>query len=416
MGTIHQPSTALFMSFTDILFLANGRVAYHGPPSNVKPHCESIGKPVPEDTNPADHFMQLINSEFVSRAEVDEVVGRWMLAPERKGGELPALADCKRPSILSATCTLLHRHFKLSIRDPTLYIGRMGMFIISNSFFSLVYWNAREWTQETVIPKYFHGGWMVAVPTLFSMIAVYNANEDFRIIRKEYKNGMTPVGSYLLAVFLLQLPYMAMLSIAALIIPDYGLANANTLQMIPTIFVVAVTLWSFEQSAVCFGVCFNNSLVGMLAAIGLWFASFLFSGAFLKPSFVIWPLKLCTYIFPLRWAFLRMSYLGIHGAVYEGAVSLPDGKFSCGAGFGPCYGHTGDQVLASLGTTFPVGSSGTLAEQTGYILAYGVVFKVLHIALMLGKTRFGRPAKTAIGKKLKDEPSSDEPSAEEFGP
>merc|ERR1711976_249915 len=116
------------------------------------------------------------------------------------------------------------------------YLGRMIMFLISNSFFSLVYWNARAWTQETVIPKYFHGGWMVAVPTLFSMIAVYNANEDFRIIRKEHKNGMTPVGSYLLAVFFLQLPYMAVLSVAALLIPYYGLADANTLQMVPTIF------------------------------------------------------------------------------------------------------------------------------------------------------------------------------------
>lgn len=136
----------------------------------------------------------------------------------------------------------------------------MVMFMISNSFFSLVYWNAREWTQDTVIPKYFLGGWMVAVPTLFSMIAVYNANEDFRIICKEHKNGMTSVGSYLLATFLLQLPYMAMLSIAALVIPYYGLAVANTLQMIPEIFVVAVVLWSFEQSSVFFCCVFQQSV------------------------------------------------------------------------------------------------------------------------------------------------------------
>jgi len=106
-----------------------------------------------------------------------------------------------------------------------------------------------------------------------------------------------------------------MLSIAALVIPYYGLAMANTLQMFPEIFVVAVVLWSFEQSSVFFAVCFSDPWVGVLAAIGLWFASFLFSGAFLKPAFIIWPLKLCSYIFPLRWAFLQMSYLGFHGSI-----------------------------------------------------------------------------------------------------
>lgn len=111
-----------------------------------------------------------------------------------------------------------------------------------------------------------------------------------------------------------------------------------------------------------------------------------------------------------------MSYLGFHGSIWEGADSLTDGKFSCGVGIGPCYGHTGDQVLATLGTTFPVGSSGTMSEQIVYILAFGVVFKVLHIALMMGKTQFGRRSKIAIQKKMKDGLSSDEPSEEEFGP
>merc|ERR1712137_1350819 len=111
-------------------------------------------------------------------------------------------------------------------------------------------------------------------------------------------------------------------------------------------------------------------------------------------------------------AFLQMSYLGIHGAFYEGAASLPDGKFSRGGGFGPCYGHTGDQVLASLGTTFPVGSSGTLAEETGYILAYGVVFKLCHIVVMMVKTQFGRRTKASVAKKVEDEESFVESSVE----
>merc|ERR1712039_857563 len=67
-------------------------------------------------------------------------------------------------------------------------------------------------------------------------------------------------------------------------------------------------------------------------------------------------------------------------------------------GFAPCYGHTGDEVLATLGNMFPVGESGTIFQQTAYILAYGLVFKILHIALVVAKTRSARRVQGHVSK------------------
>jgi len=398
IATIHQPSTELFMSFTDVLFLANGRVAYHGPPAEVKAYFQTIGNPVPEDTNPADHSMQLINGEFTSHDEVEEIVKSWVTTKVHKsgGGELQALKSTKRPSIVSSCCTLLQRHFKLSLRHPTLYMGRVVVFIISNTFFALVYLKTRDREQHLVVSKYFLTSWMLAVSSMFSLVAVYSANEDFKIIRKEMKNGMTPLSSYLLATFFLQLPYMVVLSLSALMIPYYGLANANLEAIVPALAVMTAMLWSFEQSSMFLAVGFDNPLIGMLGSMGLWFASFLFCGAFLKPEFVVWPFKLFGFLFPLRWTFASMQYLEYHGTVWEGAEDLGNNEFACAAVSAmQCYGRTGDQVLASLSHTFPVKAENTVVQDIAFILAYGVAFKVLHIVFLVMKTQFGRSVRSA---------------------
>jgi len=227
---------------------------------------------------------------------------------------------------------------------------------------------------------------MVAVPTLFSLVAVYNANEEFKIIRKEHKNGMVPVASYLLTVFALQVPYMILLSCAALLVPFYGIAGANPLNVISTLTVVTCALWSFEQVSVSFAAGFDNALVGMLGAIGLWFANFLFCGTFLKPEFLLWPLRKASVVFPLRWTFSSMSYLGYHGTEWEGAQDVGNNKFACPHG-GACFGRTGDQILASLSHTFAVTQENTVGRDLCFILAYGLAFKLLHVLLTFKQTQ-----------------------------
>merc|ERR1712217_299709 len=180
-----------------------------------------------------------------------------------------------------------------------------------------------------------------------------NANEEFKIICKEHKNGMIPVISYLSTVFVLQLPYMLLLSAAALLVPFYGIAGASCMNLVPTITVVACALWSFEQVSVSFAVGFDNAMGGMLGAIGLWFISFLFCGTFLKPEVLLWPFDTLSVLFPLRWTFSSMGYLGYHGTFWDGAEDIGDNKFKCAAG-GACFGHSGDQVLQSLSHTFAV--------------------------------------------------------------
>nr|UOU03352.1 ATP-binding cassette subfamily G-like 1 [Brachionus rubens] len=58
--TIHQPSSQTFEMFDTLILLAEGRLAYLGPSSAAPQYFSSIGYPVPELYNPADHYIQTL--------------------------------------------------------------------------------------------------------------------------------------------------------------------------------------------------------------------------------------------------------------------------------------------------------------------------------------------------------------------
>ena len=55
--TIHQPSTAVFEKFNELLLLSKGSVAYAGCRDDAEEHFAELGYPLPEHTNPSEHFM-----------------------------------------------------------------------------------------------------------------------------------------------------------------------------------------------------------------------------------------------------------------------------------------------------------------------------------------------------------------------
>jgi ABC-type multidrug transport system ATPase subunit len=53
VASIHQPRSSIFALFDDLLLLAEGAVAYHGPADKVLDHFAALGHACPEHYNPA---------------------------------------------------------------------------------------------------------------------------------------------------------------------------------------------------------------------------------------------------------------------------------------------------------------------------------------------------------------------------
>lgn len=130
--TIHQPSTKVFACFDQLLILSRGRTAYIGSKNGALPYFESIGHPLPDHANPAEHFLDIVNADFADEASVEKILNIWKQQPPERY-TTPSLPG-KRVSIAAFAprkCSfakqfrvLLRRHFAITLRDPSMYLGR----------------------------------------------------------------------------------------------------------------------------------------------------------------------------------------------------------------------------------------------------------------------------------------------------
>jgi len=284
----------------------------------------------------------------------------------------------------------------------------MASFLIANSLFAVVYWNARELSQEYVIARFFLIGWLAAVPTLLSAVGVYAFNQQFKLMSKEVKNGFFGRRTYLLITMALEVPYMVLMALSAVVIPLYVVSTGNWAELLSTILVMVSALWCFECLAQMFGIVFTNPLTGMLGMLALWIVSFLFSGIFLRPDQIVWFLEDAVYLMPLFYCLRALHHIQFLGTLWDGAV-LSDvvPGFKCTQP-GPCYGRTGDQVLKSLSGMFVSSEQDTVTRDIAVILLMGLLAKLVCVGIIMARTRGSKHRASSVQKVSEEVTSSEE--------
>lgn len=66
--TIHQPKWEIFQMFDQCLLLAQGQTMYQAPTLDLINYFDFLGKPCPAYTNPADHAITLVNTDFSNKS------------------------------------------------------------------------------------------------------------------------------------------------------------------------------------------------------------------------------------------------------------------------------------------------------------------------------------------------------------
>ena len=151
--TIHQPSTSVFAGFDKVCFLAGGHICYLGAASELDEYLASLGRPVPEHSNPADFMLDLTNRDFTDGATVDQMVSLWA----EKQREVVVMDAAPLGAASAATFggqlrVLLGKHLRNVMRDPTLYSARFFIFILVSCFISILYIEQRSTRQDQARP------------------------------------------------------------------------------------------------------------------------------------------------------------------------------------------------------------------------------------------------------------------------
>lgn len=145
--SIHQPSTATFNLFDQVMLLSKGMTTYFGPVAGLDAYLTSIGHPMPLHINPAEYVLDLVNTDFShhSAAEGVDFSMLWAQSKEardcelkvaqahyqgRKEGWLDSLPSGKtyKPNATKMLAVLLHRAFIKSYRDVVVYWVRVIMY------------------------------------------------------------------------------------------------------------------------------------------------------------------------------------------------------------------------------------------------------------------------------------------------
>lgn len=125
--TIHQPSTTIFLEcFNKLILLSMGKVAYIGGTASAQGYFSSLGYPLPSMTNPSEHYLRLLNSDFGSVDKVKDILQIWERRRpltevkgeivEEESGDDFVYSDAFK-SRLDEAKWLLKRHFLMISRD-----------------------------------------------------------------------------------------------------------------------------------------------------------------------------------------------------------------------------------------------------------------------------------------------------------
>mmetsp|Transcript_122752 Transcript_122752/g.392380 ORF Transcript_122752/g.392380 Transcript_122752/m.392380 type:complete len:481 (-) Transcript_122752:792-2234(-) len=218
--TIHQPSSEIFHLFDQAIFLVAGQVVYHGPPSGIRAHFTSIGHQCPQDYNPADFVMFIIQTG--DEQHVEAVTSGWAKSQNRRplldnvsDAALPAIP--KRKGFIEETIALSKREIQNTVRDKGTLGARFGSTNFLTVIYSLVFFRIGSTEPEdSVLVKrdrydmQSHAGamMMLGISTMMGSAQplLLTFASERPVFMREYASNMYGSGPYFLSKTAVELP------------------------------------------------------------------------------------------------------------------------------------------------------------------------------------------------------------------
>lgn len=243
IASIHQPSTTTFELFDKLMLLSRGKVVYNGDVPEVKNYFAGLGYNMPLYTNPAEFIIDLVNTDFSrdqakSNQQLDHLHTSWYNSANNAALTLEIQEAANRSTSSTVTpeassnnaanpalvpLTLIHRSFIKSYRDVVAYGIRIAMYMGLAIMMGTV-WLRLSPTQTNIqafTNAIFFGGAFMS----FMAVAYIPAYlEDLSIYTKERANGLYGPTAFMVANFIIGIPYLFLITILFSVI-SYWLGN-----------------------------------------------------------------------------------------------------------------------------------------------------------------------------------------------
>ncbi|KAK6332815.1 hypothetical protein TWF696_002837 [Orbilia brochopaga] len=237
--SIHQPSTATFNLFDTLFLLSSGKLCYAGPLAETSSYFGTLGYEIPHFYNPAEYLLELINVDFAqdkaaATEQLHGIQSSWRSSEKLKAitQSIATVKSEKTDVVLEAQRTrnqilipfiLLHRSFVKSYRDVFAYGVRILMYLGLAIMMGTV-WLRLSTHQDSIQPfvnAIFFGS---AFMSFMAVAYVPAFLEDRASFIKERNNGLYGPASFIVANFLIGIPYLFLISFLFSVV-SYWLSN-----------------------------------------------------------------------------------------------------------------------------------------------------------------------------------------------
>ena len=221
--SIHQPSSELFASLDKLTIITMGQIVYFGEAKESLDYFSNLGFPCPKYTNPADHFISLVNPDFGHFPNIDKIISSYndsklvqrIESEHQELTEIPqALINKNRASFLTQFALLFERNGRNTVFNPKVFRARL----FSNCLFGFLFSSLYSLTPRGEVPAF-------AITALFFTIMNQFGTQTLAalpfflalrpIFVRERSNGMYSVLPFQLANFIATVPTLAIYSLAA---------------------------------------------------------------------------------------------------------------------------------------------------------------------------------------------------------
>jgi hypothetical protein len=209
MATVHQPSSEILALFDKLILLAEGKVVFHGTLAEALVHFEELGYPCPDQYNPGDHFLFVIETladrtplfekwEQRSKAITLELVTQ----QEAHADKVMKYPDVLSTSFMTQLSVLTKREMQNKVRDKASLIIRVCTTIFLTTLYALVFLGRGD-TSRSDYELRSHFGMVVnlAIAAMFSSAqpVLLTFPLERPVFLREYASNMYSVVPYFIS-------------------------------------------------------------------------------------------------------------------------------------------------------------------------------------------------------------------------
>ena len=267
--TIHQPSSVMFSTFSNLLLLANGRVVYSGDAQASVEYFNELGYPCPQYSNPTDYFMKLLRIGKVDEKGslrqigdgdklVSEMADKWAASehntvPAYEGTGDPAKDEARYGGYaVGLPCQfyeLAKRSGRNISRNKMLFHSRLFSSLLLGIIVGAVFFDLSD-KPSGVRAKMGAMFFAMVNQSMMSLMGVLHTFPmEMGLVMREANSNLYSVPAYFIAKTLVELPFM-MLFPTAFSTPLYFMIGLRGTAAAYFSFVVTVILLTLAAQSV----------------------------------------------------------------------------------------------------------------------------------------------------------------------